>query len=59
MLTLAFSLAVCALIGVGVTTGFGRVIEFVRDVRERGVIAARRASEPPPPVVDPSSDKAA
>lgn len=41
LLALAFSLAVCAVIGVGVTTGFDRLIEFVKDARER---AARRRS---------------
>ena len=35
LLALAFSLAVCALIGVGVTTGFDRLLEYVRDARER------------------------
>ncbi len=41
LLALAFSLAVCAVIGVGVTTGFDRLLGYVRDVRER---AARRRS---------------
>jgi hypothetical protein len=59
LLTLAFSLAVCALIGVGVTTGFDRVIEYVREVRERAATAARKANEPAPPVADSSSDSAA
>ena len=35
LLALAFSLAVCALIGVGVTTGFDRLLEYIRDARER------------------------
>ena len=35
LLALAFSLAVCALIGVGVTTGFDRLLEYVRDARDR------------------------
>jgi hypothetical protein len=41
LLALAFSLAVCAVIGVGVTTGFDRLLGYVKDVRER---AARRRS---------------
>ena len=40
-LALAFSLAVCAVIGVGVTTGFDRVLAYVRNARER---ATRRRS---------------
>lgn len=35
LLALAFSLAVCALIGVGVTTGFDRAFEYVRELRKR------------------------
>lgn len=41
LLAVAFSLAVCAVIGVGVTTGFDRLLEYVRDARER---ATRRRS---------------
>jgi hypothetical protein len=37
LLALAFSLAVCACIGVGVTTGFDRLLEHVKDARERAV----------------------
>jgi hypothetical protein len=35
LLALFFSLAVCALIGVGVTTGFDRLLGYVRDAREK------------------------
>lgn len=35
LLALAFSLAVCAVIGVGVTTGFDRVVSYVKERRER------------------------
>jgi hypothetical protein len=35
LLALAFSLAVCAVIGVGVTAGFDRLIDHVREARER------------------------
>jgi hypothetical protein len=35
LLALAFSLAVCALIGVGVTTGFDRLLGHLRDARQR------------------------
>ena len=41
LLALAFSLAVCAVIGVGVTTGFDRLLEYVREARRR---AMRRRS---------------
>jgi hypothetical protein len=44
LLSLAFSLAVCALIGVGVTTGFDRVLTYVRVARERAT-RARVAQE--------------
>ncbi|MGH3459486.1 hypothetical protein [Aeromicrobium sp.] len=35
LFALAFSLAVVALIGVGVTTGFGRVVDQVKVLREK------------------------
>jgi hypothetical protein len=35
LLALAFSLAVCAVIGVGVTTGFDRLIAYVQEQRDR------------------------
>ena len=35
LLAIAFSLAVCAVIGVGATTIMNRVIAFVQDKRER------------------------
>ena len=35
LLALAFSLAVCAVIGVGVTTGFDRVMNYVQERRNR------------------------
>lgn len=35
LLALLFSLAVCAAIGVGVTTGFDRLIEYIREARQR------------------------
>ena len=35
LLALSFSLAVCAAIGVGVTTGFDRLLRHVREARER------------------------
>ena len=35
LLALAFSLAVCAVIGVGVTTGFERLIAYVLEQRDR------------------------
>ena len=35
LFALSFSLAVCAGIGVGVTTGFGRLRAYVRAARER------------------------
>jgi hypothetical protein len=41
LLALAFSIAVCAGIGIGVTIGFDRLIEYVKDARER---ALRRRS---------------
>ena len=34
---LSFSLAVCAAIGVGVTTGFDRLLGYVRAARERAL----------------------
>jgi hypothetical protein len=37
LLALAFSLAVCALIGVGVTTGFDRLNTYVRATRDRAI----------------------
>jgi hypothetical protein len=40
LLALAFSLAVCAVIGVGVTTGFDRVVAYVQEHRDR--IGAKR-----------------
>ena len=35
LLALSFSLAVCAVIGVGVTTGFDRLLAYIRDARQR------------------------
>jgi hypothetical protein len=35
LFALSFSLAVCAGIGVGVTTGFGRLRAYVRAARQR------------------------
>lgn len=35
LFALAFSLAVVALIGVGVTTGFDRLVDYVQDLREK------------------------
>jgi len=35
LLAVAFSLAVCAVIGVGVTTGFDRLISYLREQRDR------------------------
>jgi len=35
LLALAFSIAVCAAIGIGVTTGFDRLREYVREARRR------------------------
>ena len=35
LLALAFSVAVCALIGVGVTTGFDRLVDYAQELRER------------------------
>ena len=35
LLALAFSLAVCALIGVGVTTGFDRLLAYIKEQRDR------------------------
>ena len=35
LFALAFSLAVVALIGVGVTTGFGWLVDHVQDLREK------------------------
>ena len=35
LLALTFSLAVCAVIGVGVTTGFDRLVTYVREQRDR------------------------
>ncbi len=35
LLALAFSLAVCAVIGVGVTTGFDRLITYIKEQRDR------------------------
>ena len=37
LFALAFSLAVCALIGVAVTTGFDRLMDYVRATRDRAV----------------------
>ncbi len=34
LLALAFSLAVCAVIGVGVTSGFDRVVTYVQEKRD-------------------------
>lgn len=37
LLAVAFSLAVCAVIGVGVTTGFDRLLEYAKEIRRRAV----------------------
>ena len=37
LLALAFSLAVLRLFGVGVTTGFDRLVEYVREAARRAV----------------------
>jgi len=41
LLALFFSLAVCAVIGLGVTTGFDRLIGYVREARQR--VAQKRS----------------
>ncbi|MFZ0139833.1 MAG: hypothetical protein WAL70_02015 [Aeromicrobium sp.] len=47
LLALSFSLAVCAGIGVGVTTGFGRLRAYVRDARERALrMRSHQVAEP-------------
>jgi hypothetical protein len=38
LLALAFSVAVCALIGVGVTTGFDRLVDYALELRDRRAI---------------------
>ena len=43
LFALSFSLAVCAAIGVGVTTGFGRMRGYVRDARQR--VMKRRSDQ--------------
>ncbi len=43
---LAFSLAVCAVIGVGFTTIVNRVVEVLRDLRARsGIAGAKQSTE--------------
>ncbi len=46
LLALAFSLAVCAVIGVGVTTGFDRLLEAAAELaREAGCVAIELATQ--------------